>query len=233
MRQGVLSDFATKSRYPENFPLDLGLQTYMHPLHLPKHNLKGIKNSKKVHSYTTISRFPSNDLRNFATFGNPDRQKESAYYAIMNYRKQLGSSNVLPNLENSFQLRNSTDFVPIPPVAPQDQGGVQAPAVLQLGRYTRAEGERFFTQGTGAQSRNIFSARMRATMANLGDPQDLLGMVLPEGLPQKMSDDEVLGKLRDKYADDIESTNNLERAYMSAGRQNLPPLQDFEESSSD
>jgi hypothetical protein len=39
-RVGVLSDLAVKQRYIEYFPLDVGGQALMHPIHLQKMYLK-------------------------------------------------------------------------------------------------------------------------------------------------------------------------------------------------
>jgi hypothetical protein len=66
-RSGVLSDLAIKQRWPEWFPLDVGGQELMHPIHLQKNIFKGIKPPKRIKRFTDVSRFPVNDLKNFAT----------------------------------------------------------------------------------------------------------------------------------------------------------------------
>jgi hypothetical protein len=109
-RVGVLSDLAVKQRNPEFFPLDVGGQELMHPIHLQKNIFKGIKPPKRIKRFTDVSRFPINDLKNFAQFGSAGRDKEAQFYAIMNYRKELGSNNVMPHLETAFQARNKADY---------------------------------------------------------------------------------------------------------------------------
>jgi hypothetical protein len=78
-RVGVLSDLAVKHRNPEFFPLDVGGQELMHPIHLQKNIFKGIKPPKRTKRYTDVSRFPLNDLKNFAQFGSQqvERKKQN------------------------------------------------------------------------------------------------------------------------------------------------------------
>ena len=104
-RVGSLSDMAVKFRNPEFFPLDVGSQGDMHPVHLQKNLFKGIKQPKRTKRYTNVSRYPVNDLKNFATFGSAGREKEAEFYSIMNYRKELGSNNVMPHLETAYKNR--------------------------------------------------------------------------------------------------------------------------------
>ena len=135
MRQGVLSDLAVKQRFPEMTPLDLAAQELMHPVHLQKSIFRGIKVPKRSKRFTDVSRFPINDLKNFAQFGSAGREKEIQFLSIMNYRNQLGSNNVMPHLQTAFQARNRADYIPPPNIRPEEgAGGVQVPATLSLGR---------------------------------------------------------------------------------------------------
>ena len=227
MRQGVLSDSAVKFRYPENFPLNVGSQELIHPIHLQKNIFKGIKVPKRSKKYTDISRFPINDLKNFATFGSAGRSQEAQFQAIMNYRKELGSNNVMPHLETAFRERNKADYTPAPMFRPEaGAGGVQAPATLSLGGYTRKQGQDVFSQAV-VGSRSFLSPRMRATLANIAEPDDyptLMSYLVPGGLPTKINDEHALEKLNKIYKDDPEQLGTIERAYHSAGRQHLVPM---------
>ena len=226
-RTGSLSDDAVKFRYPENFPLNVGGQELIHPIHLQKNIFKGIKVPKRSKKYTDVSRFPINDLKNFATFGNPGREKQSQFEAVMNYRKELGSNNYSPNLETGFKERNDANYVPPPTFRPEQPiGGVQTPATLSLGRYTRKQGQDAFSQAV-VGSRSFLSARMRATLANIAEPADyptLMSYLVPGGLPNKISDEHALEKLNKIYKDDPEQIGTIERAYHAAGRQYLVPM---------
>ena len=226
-RVGVLSDLAVKHRWPEYFPLDVGGQELMHPIHLQKNIFKGIKAPKRTKRFTDVSRFPVNDLKNFATFGSAGREKEAEFYAIMNYRKELGSNNVMPHLETAFQARNKADYTPAPMFRPETgAGGVQAPATLSLGRYYRKEGQDAFSQAV-VGSRSFLSARMRATLSNIADPADyprLMSYLVPGGLPTKISDEEAKSKLNEIYRDDPEQLGIIERAWHASGKQNLIPI---------
>ena len=226
-RQGVLSDLAVKFRYPEMTPLDIGSQELMHPIHLQKNIFKGIKVPKRTKRFTTVSRFPVNDLKNFSTFGSAGREKESQFLAIMNYRQELGSNNVMPHLETSFQARNKADYTPAPMFRPDtDAGGVQAAATLSLGRYARKEGQDAFSQAV-VGSRSFLSARMRATLSNIAEPADyptLMSYLVPGGLPTKISDEEAKSKLNQIYRDDPEQLGIIERAWHASGKQHLEPI---------
>ena len=224
---GVLSDLAVKQRNPEFFPLDVGTQELMHPIHLQKNIFKGIKAPKRTKKYTTVSRFPVNDLKNFAQFGSAGRSQEAEFLAIMNYRKELGSNNYQSHLETAFQARNKADYIPAPMFRPDEgAGGVQAPATLSLGRYTRKEGQDAFSQAV-VGSRSFLSARMRATLANIAEPADyptLMSYLVPGGLPTKISDEEAKSKLNKIYRDDAEQLGIIERAYHTAGKQDILPI---------
>ena len=226
-RTGVLSDLAVKQRNPEFFPLDVGGQELMHPIHLQKNIFKGIKAPKRTKRYTDVSRFPVNDLKNFATFGSAGREKEAEFYAIMNYRKELGSNNVMPHLETAFQARNKADYTPAPMFRPEaGAGGVQAPATLSLGRFMRKEGQDAFSQSV-VGSRSFLSARMRATLSNIAEPADyptLMSYLVPGGLPTKINDEEAKSKLNEIYRDDPEQLGIIERAWHASGKQHLEPI---------
>jgi len=211
-RVGILSDLAIKQRYPEYYPLDIGGQELLAPIHLQKNVFKGIKVPKRTKRFTDVSRFPINDLKNFATFGSAGREKEAEFYAIMNYRKELGSNNVMPHLETAFQARNKADYMPPKMLRPDEgAGGIQAPATLSLGRYARKEGQDAFSQAV---------ARMRATLINIGG-QQLMKHLVPNGLPTKISDEEAKSKLNNIYRDDVEQLGIIERAYHASGKQHL------------
>ena len=226
-RVGVLSDLAVKHRNPEFFPLDVGGQELMHPIHLQKNIFKGIKVPKRVKRYTDVSRFPLNDLKNFSQFGSAGREKEAEFLAIMNYRKELGSNNVMPHLETAYQARIKADYTPAPMFRPEaGAGGVQAPATLSLGRYMRKEGQDMFSKAV-VGSRSFLSARMRATLANIAEPADyptLMSYIVPGGLPTKISDEEAKSKLQKIYRDDPEQLGIIERAWHASGKQSLLPI---------
>ncbi len=224
---GVLSDIAIKERYPEMFPLDIGVQELMHPVHLQKNIFKGIKVPKKMKKYTDVSRFPINDLKNFATFGSAGREKEKEFYSIMNYRKELGSTNLPLHLETAFKARNNEDYTPPPMFRPDiNASGVQVPATLSLGRFNRKEGQDAFSKVVTG-SRSFLSARMRATLANISEPEDyplIMSYIVSGGLPNKISDNDAKTKLNKIYRDDPEQLGIIERAYHSAGKQDILPI---------
>ena len=200
-RVGVLSDLAVKHRNPEFFPLDLGGQELMHPIHLQKNIFKGIKPPKRAKRYTDISRFPINDLKNFSQFGSAGREKEAQFYAIQNYRKELGSNNVMPHLETAFQARNRADYIPPPMLRPETgAGGVQAPATLSLGRLQTND-------------------RIKNTFNLIAEPEDHSFLH-----KENESHEETLSRLNKIYRDDPEQLGVIERAWHQTGKEHLQPI---------
>ena len=133
---GCLSDLATKATYPEFVPLDIGVQDKMSAIYLQKHPLTGIRIGSKIKRGNTISRYPINDLKNFATFADPANAQKLAYASIMNYRQALGSHTVPSGtFEIGYANRVSGNYVPRPPTRIEnDAGGVQVGSTLSLGR---------------------------------------------------------------------------------------------------
>jgi len=198
MRVGVLSDLAVKQRYVEYFPLDVGGQALMHPIHLQKNIFKGIKPPKKTKRYTDVSRFPINDLKNFATFGSAGRSQEAEFLAIQNYRKELGSNNVMPHLQTAFQSRIKADFTPAPMFRPDSNaGGVQTPATLSLGRLQTDD-------------------RIKNTFNLIAEPDDHTFLHR-----ENESHDETISRLNKVYRDDPEALGTIERAWHQTGKQHL------------
>lgn len=133
---GALSDLATKATYPEFTPLDIGVQDKMSAVHLQKHPLKGIRIGSKIKKGNTVSRYPINDLKNFASLSDPVNAQRMAYEAIMNYRNELGSNNVPSgNFDLGYTNRVNGNYIPRPPTRIDNEaGGVQPGATLSLGR---------------------------------------------------------------------------------------------------
>jgi hypothetical protein len=197
-RVGCLSDLAVKQRFPEMFPLDVGGQALMHPIHLQKNIFKGIKVPKRAKRYTDVSRFPINDLKNFATFGSAGRSQEAEFYAIQNYRKELGSNNVMGNLETAFQARNKADYIPPLMFRPEvGAGGVQAPATLSLGRLQTDD-------------------RIKNTFNLIASEEDHAFLHR-----ENEGHDETISRLNKVYRDDPDQLSIIERAWHQTGKQHL------------
>ena len=224
-RSGVLADQAIKERFPEFFPIDIGGQEFLHGINLDKHIFKGIKVSRTP-KHKNVSRFPINDLANFASISAPQRKQKAQFDAIMNYRKSIGSTNFSENLETAFAGRLQADYTPtLPRPAEYGAGGVQVAPTLSLGRHSRKEGQ------------DVYSARMRATLANLASRDELLNLndtIAPGGFNPRggqLTDDYILNKLNKNYRDNPEELNMIERAYHASGKQNILPIEMTPESS--
>lgn len=229
-RSGVLADQAIKERYPEFFPIDVGGQEFLHGINLDKHIFKGIKPSRTNRS-KNVSRFPINDLANFATFSAPSRKQKAQFDAIMNYRKSIGSTNFSDNLETAFERRLEANYTPtLPRPAEHGAGGVQVSPTLSLGRFNRKEGQDIYSNVVPG-SRSYISARMRATLSNLAPKEELLNineMFAPGGFNPRsglISDDFILNKLNKNYRDNPEELNMIERAYHASGKQQMLPIE--------
>lgn len=229
-RSGVLADQAIKERYPEFFPLDIGGQELLHSVVLDKHIFKGIKPSR-TNKFKNVSRFPINDLANFATYSAPARKQKAQFDAIMNYRKSIGSTNFSENLETAFEGRMNAGYEPkLPKPAEHGAGGVQVAPTLSLGRMYRKEGQDLYSQNVPG-SRTFITARMRATLANLASADELLNindMIAPGGFNPRtgqLTDEYILNKLNKNYRDNPEELNMIERAYHASGKQNILPIE--------
>ena len=229
-RNGVLADQAIKERYPEFFPIDIGGQEFLHGINLDKHIFKGIKPSRTNRS-KNISRFPINDLANFASISAPARKQKAQFDAIMNYRKNIGSSNFSENLETAFSSRMESGYTPtLPKPAHYGAGGVQVAPTLSLGRFNRKEGQDVYSQSVPG-SRSYITPRMRATLANLANADELLNindMLAPGGFNPRggqLTDDYILNKLNKNYRDNPEELNMIERAYHASGKQHILPIE--------
>ncbi len=229
-RSGVLADQAIKERYPEWFPIDVGGQDFLHNITLDKHIYKGIKVSRS-NKNKNVSRFPINDLANFATFSAPSRKQKAQFDAIMNYRKSIGSTNFSDNLETAFERRLEANYTPtLPRPAEHGAGGVQVSPTLSLGRYNRKEGQDIYSNVVTG-SRSYISARMRATLSNLAPKEELLNMnemFAPGGFNPRsgqITDDFILNKLNQTYRDNPEELNMIERAYHASGKQQMLPIE--------
>lgn len=229
-RSGVLADQAIKERYPEFFPIDVGGQEFLHGINLDKHIFKGIKPSRTNRS-KNVSRFPINDLANFATFSAPSRKQKAQFDAIMNYRKSIGSTNFSDNLETAFERRLEANYTPtLPRPAEHGAGGVQVSPTLSLGRFNRKEGQDIYSNVVPG-SRSYISARMRATLSNLAPKEELLNMnemFAPGGFNPRsgqLTDDFILNKLNKNYRDNPGELNMIERAYHASGKQQMLPIE--------
>ena len=235
-RSGVLADQAIKERYPEMFPIDIGGQEFLHGINLDKHIFKGIKVSRTP-KHKNVSRFPINDLANFASISAPQRKQKAQFDAIMNYRKSIGSTNFSENLETAFAGRLQADYTPtLPRPAEYGAGGVQVAPTLSLGRFNRAEGRDVYSNVVTG-SRSYITVRMRATLANLAPKEELLNLnetFAPGGFNPRggqLTDDYILNKLNKNYRDNPDELNMIERAYHASGKQHILPIEMTPESS--
>jgi hypothetical protein len=92
MRDGVLSDLAIKSAYPEYQAPNLGLANALDMVVMDKHEFTGIKLPKDI-KRKKVSRFPINDIANLASLSGVDNKAKAVYASTQGYRKKLGSSN--------------------------------------------------------------------------------------------------------------------------------------------
>ena len=227
-RNGVLSDQAIKQRYPEFFPLDIGGQEFLNGVTLDKHIFKGIKPSR-TNKHKNISRFPINDLANFASISAPARKQKAQFDAIMNYRKSIGSTNFSENLETAFERRMEAGYTPILP-KPVDNKINEISATLSLGRFNRNEGQKIYSKAVPG-SISYISTRMRTTLSNLVPQEELLNlneMIFPGGFNPRsgsFTDSFILNKLNTLYRDKTDELNIIEKSYHAAGKQNLTPFE--------
>jgi hypothetical protein len=240
VRFGVLSDLAVKAARPEYFPLDLGTTADSQPANLAHHHLKGAK--IKIKKGIT-PRFMMSDLNNFATFTVPEAKEKAKFNAVMNYRKQLGSSNFDGNLETSYGKRiTAGQHVPKYEAPTKEEVqlyeiSTQTSSTLQMFGMSKLEGSSVFDKHAPEYS-NAFSKRMKSTLANIAEPEDigsLVSSLFPSGFikKNKYRDYDVLENLNRLYRNEPEQTGIVQRAYDAssgvAGKKLFPQLEAVEE----
>ena len=232
-RFGVLADLSVKAARPEYFPLDLGTMADRHPVSLHKHPFKGIKHKVKR---GLTPRYAMNDLNNFAIFTAPQLKEEAKFNAVMQYRKNLGSTNYIQNLENAYKQRitaGATKPNYQSPTKQQVDMNTQTGGTLQMFGMSKFEGASLFDRKFPEYS-ELFSKRMKATFANIVEQEDLGGLlsqIFPTGriAKQKHKDEDVLEKLNIAYRDEPEQIGIIQRAYDTsageAGKQMFPEME--------
>jgi hypothetical protein len=129
-RQGVLSDVAIKSAYPEYVTPNLKLASAMEMVVMNKHELLGSRLPKDL-VRKKITRFPINDIANYSSMIDDGNKAKSVWKSTQGYRKKLGSSNIdledrqsgrikfgdkkmeKNNMDGNFELKRRGGFVDV------------------------------------------------------------------------------------------------------------------------
>lgn len=103
-----MSDKYLEREYPEYGYQNVGLTNYLQPTYMSKHTFTALKPSIKLN--TQNPRFAINDLKNFATFGNP-KNKEQAYLdSLANYNAEMAGKNTMPDRDTN-ELQSLTPYL--------------------------------------------------------------------------------------------------------------------------
>lgn len=250
-RAGVLSDVAIKQHCPEFFPPDIASHSAMHPTHLQTHMFKGIKIPPSTKTHTEFSRFPVNDLQNFAMVAAPARTAEAFMESVYNYRKQLGSSNAPANIMTEYAEQMKSTHTPRDMKRPASLASTvvgsstmsaadtdiadiasltHAPATLTLGKSTRREGLKMFDDEYKV-AKSFLEPHTRAMVRNIAEGSSLdqvLTTLFPDGFSPrggKLSHGEALSILNKEYAGDREALAVIARADAAAKSQGMIPEQ--------
>jgi len=234
IRTGVMSDSYIKATNPQYFPLDLGSE--LSSITLPTHNFSGIKQSLKCKN---VSRRPIVDMANFANIATPANKEESEQKAIAQYKQLInnalsgdtGDKFMSENLETNFNGKmyssmvrgktinsigsNPDEVQQIIMNVMETQTSVydtDSPTI-SLKSYSRKRGADKVSHELGSSSRDMFSVRTRATLANIVDKNDyqsLVDKIYPFGYNPKMklNDAQVLEELMKLYPEDTELIQN-------------------------
>jgi hypothetical protein len=240
MRFGPLSDLAVKASRPEFFPLDLGTTSDSQPANLHHHHLKGVK--PKIKKGIT-PRYAMTDLNNFATFTAPQAKEKAKFSAVMNYRKQLGSSNFDGNLETAYGKRiTAGQHVPKYETPTKQEVEIyemstQTSSTLQMFGMTKRQGASVFDRHVPEYSK-AFSKRIKSTLANIVEPEELgtlVSSLFPSGFIKNKTyrDYDILENLNRIYRNEPEQTGIIQRAYDAssgiAGKKLFPQMETVEE----
>lgn len=230
VRTGVLSDSYIKANNPQFFPLDLG--SNFQTITLPTHDFKGIKQSLICKN---IALKPIIDLHNYAQISTPQNSQEAEQKAIIQYKELIksaisndsGNKFMNENLETNFNrgqtttLRGQIIYSSAQQTNPTTTGVMETQTsvydtdspTINLKSYNRKRGADKVSHELGSSSRDMFSVRTRATLANMVDKNDyqtLVDKIYPSGYNPKMklNDQQVLEELMKIYPDEIELIQN-------------------------
>jgi len=248
-RTGVLSDVAIKHHCPEFFPPDIRTQKAMHPVHMQTSIFNGIKVPKETKAFTDFSRFPVNDLKNFATVAAPARTTEAFIESIHNYRRQIGSDNHPESLQNGYAEQMKATHKPYDMKRPEstivgsstlsnastdiaDLNSLRhystVPASLTLGSHTRSQGVVSFNDEMGRDLRFILPPESRALISNVSGSRvgDVTEIVLPGGVNPRqrpLTHGEVLSRLNEAYRTSSADLSIIQIADAAARARNVVP----------
>lgn len=243
VRLGSLSDNSIKEKYPEMFPLDLGMQQAMFApsLHLPKMNKAG----RKVKHATDYARFPIYDIKNFAKLATPQNGIQAGFEGILSYREKIGSQNIpTGNLQRGYDLQKeqvytmrvyeptgtlTRDEILRQPVI--NTNSMATSATLSLGKNVRRQGITDFNRRFTQESIYL-NPETKALLMNLGDDATITRIVEQNFPPPlrgaKIKHTEALATLRKRYSDSPENMEILSRAERAARIQGkLPDRSNF------
>jgi hypothetical protein len=244
MRFGPLSDLAVKASHPEFFTLDIGTTADSQPANLAHHHLKGIK--PKIKKGIT-PRFAMNDLNNFSTFTVPQAKERAKFASVMNYRKQLGSSNFDGNydmnLETSYGKRIIAGShkpkydLPTKEEVQLYEMSTQTSSTLQMFGLSKNQGSKIFEKHA-PEYIYAFTKRMKATIANIVEPEEirtLVNSLFPSGFIKnnRYRDYDILENLTRLYRNEPEQIGIVQRAYDAssgvAGKKLFPQMEAVQE----
>jgi hypothetical protein len=244
MRFGPLSDLAVKASHPEFFTLDIGTTADSQPANLAHHHLKGVK--IKIKKGIT-PRFAMNDLNNFSTFTVPQAKERAKFNAVMNYRKQLGSSNFDGNndmnLETSYGKRIIAGSHKPKYDSPTNEEvelyemSTQTSSTLQMFGLSKKQGAKIFEKHAAEYS-YAFTNRMKSTFANIVEPEEirtLVSSLFPSGFIKnnRYRDYDILENLNRLYRNEPEQIGIVQRAYDAssgvAGKKLFPQMEPVQE----
>lgn len=239
-RVGVLSDAAIKQHCPEFFPTDMRTTAALKPLNLQTHPFKGIRIPRETQT-ETHSRFPINDIQNFASIAAPSRYQEASMEAVYRYRETIGSDNVPSDISAGYKEQMKSTFKPRSmtsvgssslSAASTDIADLSSlthtPASLVLGIRTKKEGmELFDAEMSGGRA--ILDPRSRALISNIATKEDfgsILDIIFPGGINPRsgrITHGEVVSKLNKEYQSDREALSIIAKADSASKRRGVVP----------
>ena len=226
--EGCLSDNSIKAHCAEFFPLDIGSQEGTQVNHLEKHIFHGI-GPLKTKPRPTFSRFPINDLKNFAQFAEPNNSHEAAFDAILSYRKMLGSHNYPQDIESAYENRLNLNYQP-EHHATESTFEHQTPSAsltLYGNRMKTKTASDAFGQ-TIPNANKMYSAVTRTMLSKLTETNDYQSMhaQLASHLPPRgqANHDDIVNALGIEYRDDTKQLAQIETADRDARKHHKIPL---------
>ncbi len=217
-RSGALSDARIRQNCPEFQPLSLQTHQIMNPVSVHRHAMHGVRLPKEFKSSREISRYPSNDLFNYAQITNPGNHIQTYTRNVARYASHIHAvhtDNADEFADNAANLESLEAF--------------KGPT-LHLGSLPRHTAWKKFNAIPTGINKNLLPVQSRALIANLihEDGMHRIADILypDQSTYTSLSHGEVLSKLNHHFRENEADLNVIQAANIAMSHHGVVPTLD-------